>query len=271
MAFFTIALCLVLPSISSASEVEHGRAIYDSILAKYPGLTLYLESGLMGENARLIADVPRPKWNAMSAKERSALAAFVQSELATVRSSPSRYSLTPTTAPIWPTHRAAFERICDTCWEIHTGRYDRRTQSLADDWTVAMKGGASREPSRSGPMLHEANLKPLSSATATMGMKLYNAAGVHEATIIAVDLAADRITVRYVRNGTKEPKMLSAISVLVRQTVTPLSCFLRRRQRCALGPTTWYALRSCFSGNPEQREKACRLMPRKWLWTLPNR
>lgn len=197
---------------AAASDVTRGRTIYQTIISRYPGLTLYLESGLMGENARLVADVPRARWKAMSTDDRHALAAFVRSELATVRSSPARYSLTPSTAPIWPTHRAAFERICDSCWEIHTGRYDRRTRSLGDDWTVAVKGDAPRETARSGPMLHEPSLQPLTGATATIGTKLYNAAGVHEATIMAVDLPRDRITVRFVRNGAREPKMLSAVS-----------------------------------------------------------
>ena len=77
-----------------------------------------------------------------------------------------------------------------------------------------MKGDAPREGSRSGPILHEANLEPLSERTATVGTKLYNAAGFHEATIIGVNLSFDRITVRYVRNGAKEPKTLSAVSRL---------------------------------------------------------
>ena len=61
-------------------------------------------------------------------------------------------------------------------------------------------------------MLHEANLEPLSETTATVGARLYNAAGAYEATIVGVDLAADRIVVRYVRNGAREPKTLSAVS-----------------------------------------------------------
>jgi hypothetical protein len=212
--FASVALVIFFSIGATASDVARGRAIYQSIVNKYPGLTLYLESGLMGENARLVADVPRVKWNEMSADHRRALAAFVRSELATVRSSPARYSLTPPTAPIWPTHRAAFQRICDSCWEIHTGRYDRSTRSLGDDSAVAVKGDAPREAARSGPMLHEASLQSLTAATATIGTKLYNAAGVHEATIVAVDLPRDRITVRFVRSGTREPKMLSAVSQL---------------------------------------------------------
>ena len=207
------AFCLFVPTLAAASDIQRGRAIYRSIASKYPGLTLYLESGLMGENARLVADVPRSKWQKMTTQDRLALAAFVKSELSTVRSSPSRYSLTPTTAPIWPTHRAAFERICDECWEIHTGRYDRHDRSLSgDDWSVATKGGAPRETAQHRPMLHEANLKPLTAVNAAVGVKLYNAAGVHEVTIVGVDAAADRVTVRYVKNGTKEPKILSAVS-----------------------------------------------------------
>lgn len=209
----SVVICLAgSGTVAAASEVTRGAAIYRSIINEYPGLTLYLESGVMGENARLVADVPRAKWKRMSATDRLALAAYVQSELATVRASPSRYSLTPTTAPIWPTHRAAFERICDTCWEIHIGRWDRSSRSLGDDWTVAMKGEASRSATHSTTMLHEPNLKPLSTVTAVVGTKLYNAAGVHEATIVAVDRSADRITVRYVKNGALEPKMLSAVS-----------------------------------------------------------
>jgi hypothetical protein len=208
-----LTLWLVHPSLAEGSKSERGRAIYKSIVAKYPGLTLYLATGLRGENARLVADVPRPRWKSMSTEDRDALAAFLRSELATVRSFPSRYSLTPTTAPIWPTQRAAFERICDTCWEIHTGRYDRSARSLADnDSTVVIKGDAPREASRSGPMLHEAGLEALSQSTAAVGTKLFNAAGVHEATIVGVDLSGDRITVRYVRGGAREPKMLSAVS-----------------------------------------------------------
>jgi hypothetical protein len=125
-----VVCCAILPLQARASDIERGHAIYRSILERYPGLTLYLESGLMGENARLVADVPRAKWTKMTASEKRALAAYVRSELATVRESPSRYSLTPTTAPIWPTHRAAFEHICDECWEIHVGSYDRSTRSL---------------------------------------------------------------------------------------------------------------------------------------------
>lgn len=205
-------LFLLVPDLGAASEVQRGRAIYRSIASEYPGLTLYLESGLMGENARLVADVPRSKWKKMTPSDRLALAAFVRSELSTVRSSPNLYSLTPTTAPIWPTHRAAFERICDECWEIHTGRYDRHDRSLAgDDWSVATKGGAPRETAQHRTMLHEANLKPLSATNAAIGVKLYNAAGIHEATIVGVDAAANRITVHYVRNGATEPKMLSAV------------------------------------------------------------
>src|SRR5438067_12279352 len=113
-----LAFCVIIPRFAVASDIERGRTIYHAILRSYPGLTLYLVSGLMGENARLISDVPRPRWNKMSAVDRRALAAYVRSELVTVRSSPSRYSLTPTTAPIWPTHGAAFQQICDECWEI---------------------------------------------------------------------------------------------------------------------------------------------------------
>jgi hypothetical protein len=207
------SICLILPAIASASDIQRGRTIYESILSHYPGLTLYLESGLMGENARLVADVPRSKWTKMTSEDRHFLAAYIQSELSTVRSSPSRYSLTPTTAPIWPTHRAAFEQICDSCWEIHIGRYQRDTRSLADDgWTVAMKGGAPRETARPRTMLHEVGLKHLTIATAVVGANLYNAAGTHEATIVGVDAAADRITVRFVSNGVNEPKKLSAVS-----------------------------------------------------------
>lgn len=207
-----LAFCAIIKRFAVASDVERGRTIHHAILQTYPGLTLYLVSGLMGENARLIADVPRPKWNKMSAADRRALAAYVRSELLTVRSSPSRYSLTPTTAPIWPTHRDAFQRICGECWEIHTGSYDRSTQSLGDDWKVAMKGEAGRETARPRAMLHEPNLTPLSAATAAVGMKLYNSAGIHEVTIVGLNIAADRITVRYVSNGAREPKSLSGVS-----------------------------------------------------------
>jgi len=208
-ASVAISLCLLVAVHAAASDSNRGRVIFDSILRQYPGLTLYLQSGLMGENARLIAEVPRSKWTRMTAADKRALASYVQSELATVRSSPSRYSLTPTTAPIWPTHRAAFEQICDACWEIHVGTYDRKNRSLLDDWSIAIKGGAPRE-SAPRHMLHEANLRPLTATNAAIGVNLYNAAGGHEATIVAVDAAADRITVRY-NNGVREPKTLSAV------------------------------------------------------------
>jgi hypothetical protein len=206
------AFCLLVPTLAAASDIQRGRAIYRSVASEYPGLTPSLGSGVMGENARLVADLPLSKWKKMTTPDRRALAAFVKSELSTVRSSPSLYSLTPTTAPIWPTHHAAFERICDECWEIHTGRYDRHDRALAgDDWSVAMKGGAPRETVQNPTMLHEANLKPLTATNAANGVKLYSAAGVHEATIVGVDAAVDRITVRYVRDGASEPKVLSAL------------------------------------------------------------
>lgn len=209
---FIILVFANLTLFASGREIQHGRQIYESILRNYPGLTLYLESGLTGENARLVADVPVPKWKRMSPAERHALAAFVQSELVTVRSDPSRYSLTPTTAPIWPTHRAAFQHICDACWEIHTGRYDRASKSLdGDDWIVAIKGNAVRERVLR-PIVHEANLQSLTPSSAAVGVKLYNAAGVHEATLTAVDLPNDRIRVRFVRTGTIEPKQLSSVA-----------------------------------------------------------
>ena len=75
-----------------------------------------------------------------------------------------------------------------------------------------MKGEAAPEAPRPRAMLHEPNLAPLSAVTAAVGMKLYNAAGVHEATIAGVDLAVDRITVRYVKNGARELKSLSGVS-----------------------------------------------------------
>ena len=209
----TAMLCSAITLQAAPEQVVHGRAIYGSILQKYPGLTLYLESGLMGENARLVADVPTVRWRKMSASERRDFAAYVQSELATVRSNPSKYSLTPETAPIWPTHRAAFQRICDACWEIHVGHYDPSSGSLGDaDWSVAVKGDARRERPQSHTMLHDSGLVPLSRTTATAGRKLYNAAGFQEATIVKVDLSADRIVVRYLKSGTVEPKILSAVS-----------------------------------------------------------
>jgi hypothetical protein len=213
-ASFIIVTFASFAVLASEREIRQGRGIYESILRTYPGLTLYLESGLTGENARLVADVPRPKWRRMSSGDQQALAAFVQSELSTVHADPSRYSLTPTTAPIWPTHRAAFQHICDSCWEIHTGRYDRSSKSLSgDDWTVAMKGNAPRESGRR-PIIHEPNLQSLTPAAAAVGVKLYNAAGVHEATITAVDRPNDRIRVRYVSSGAIEPKKLSSVAHL---------------------------------------------------------
>jgi hypothetical protein len=211
-AVVTVIILVAPVLLATSGDISRGRAIYQAITHHYPGLTLYLQSGLMGENARLVADVPSSKWKVMSVSERGALVAFVQSELATVRASPSRYSLTPVSAPIWPTHRAAFEQICDSCWEIRVGQYNPSTRSLGDDSQTAMKGPAPREPSGSRTMVHAPGLRPLTSANAASGIKLYNAAGVHEVTIVRVDLGSDLIRVRYVRNGATEPKRLSAVA-----------------------------------------------------------
>jgi hypothetical protein len=75
-----------------------------------------------------------------------------------------------------------------------------------------MKGSAPKEASPHGGMLHEANLVPLTAAAAKAGRKLYNAAGHHEATIVNVDVASDRIVVKFKRNSVIEPKTLSAVS-----------------------------------------------------------
>src|SRR5438309_4365656 len=68
-------LSTLFPYTTLFRSLARGRTIYDAIVATYPGLTLYLESGLMGENARLVAEVPRSKWKVMSAEDRRALAA----------------------------------------------------------------------------------------------------------------------------------------------------------------------------------------------------
>jgi diphthamide synthase (EF-2-diphthine--ammonia ligase) len=74
-----------------------------------------------------------------------------------------------------------------------------------------MKGDAPREHGLR-PIVHEPNLQSLTLAAAAVGVKLYNAAGVHEATITAVDLPNDRIRVRYVSSGAIEPKQLSSVA-----------------------------------------------------------
>jgi len=65
---------LVVVTLVAASGDLRGRTIFSLILRKYPGLSLYLQSGLMGENARLVADVPREMWKTMTTADRHTLA-----------------------------------------------------------------------------------------------------------------------------------------------------------------------------------------------------
>jgi hypothetical protein len=52
----------------------------------------------------------------------------------------------------------------------------------------------------------------LSWGTASSGRKLYDGGYKHEATIVSVDRASGLITVKYVRNGTIEQKLLDSVS-----------------------------------------------------------
>ncbi|HEV7919161.1 MAG TPA: hypothetical protein VGR02_00070 [Thermoanaerobaculia bacterium] len=54
--------------------------------------------------------------------------------------------------------------------------------------------------------------EPLTSATATMGRKLYDGGYRHDATIVRVDRAEDLIYVKYVSSGSVEPKRLRAVA-----------------------------------------------------------
>lgn len=54
--------------------------------------------------------------------------------------------------------------------------------------------------------------EPLSWGTARPGRKLYDGAYVHEATIVSISRDDGLIHVKYVRSGTVEPKLLSAVA-----------------------------------------------------------
>jgi hypothetical protein len=120
------------------SLVSRGRGVYKSILQSYPGLTLYLEGGSYGARAGLVAEVPSAKWKSLSKKDQIALTLFVESELVNARRQPSKYSLMPNTAPLWPATLKEYQSLCDSCWRVSVGKYSRSLRALDGtvDWNA---------------------------------------------------------------------------------------------------------------------------------------
>jgi hypothetical protein len=69
----------------------------------------------------------------------------------------------------------------------------------------------AKESAKAAPQPSPPAFAPLTRATATAGRELYDGSYNHVATIVSVDPKAGEMTVKYLKNGSVEPKSLDAI------------------------------------------------------------
>jgi hypothetical protein len=93
------------------------------------------------------------------------------------------------------------------------GIMQQATPSNREAWRRGWLKGAQDGFRGIKPSKREAGAyQPLSAAVARPHVKLYSYAETHEATVVSVDIARDRMTVRYTKSRGTEAKSISALS-----------------------------------------------------------